>query len=334
MKTHTSRSAPLSRLPVLAAASLAIVAGGLGLALQNHLPPPGAATPLWLAPMVGIVETCLLAPPAPTADTPDWQRDCIGPEGSAAALLSSTLAPLDGGPGAHPVGYTLPVPLLTLFERSADSPGGWAIRREAVARLARTVRDTDRPLVLYLFSNHFSTGAPLEAELAQDANNLAMTPDGPLPTGSYYGAPVMHWRFAQTDNAITARRQEAIGTVLDALCQLEPAARARIRNVTLLGELHHLFPDFESGMGFGGPYRVTDYSPASIAGFQRFLRARFGDVTALNQATGGRWARFEEVQPPSKNFRTDPGTQPWEHIDSFAHGQLAVAGWTYLPPPP
>lgn len=327
-------SLPTLHPPSLAAACLALAAGGLGLALHPQWPQAAAGTPLWLAPMVGIVEPCLLAPRVPTADLPDWQQGCTGPDGSAAALLNATLAPLDGPPGAHAVGYTLPVPLLTLFERSSDSPDGWAIRREAVARLARTVRDTDRPLVLYLFSTHFGSGAPLETALAGDAANLAWTPDGPLPTGRYYGAPIVHWSLARTDNAITARRQEAIAAVLDALCQLAPAARARIRNVSLLGELHHLFPDFESGMGFNGPYRVTDYSPASVAGFQRFLRERFGDVAALNQATGGRWARFEDVRPPSKDFRTDPGTQPWEHIDSFAQGSLPVAGWTYLPPAP
>ncbi len=284
--------------------------------------------------MVGIVEPCLLPPLEATSGTPAWQQGCTGPEGSAAAMLNATLAPLDGPPGAHPVGYTMNVPLLTLFERSTASPDGWAIRQEAVARLARTVRDTDRPLVLYLFSTHFGTGAPLETALAADTNNLAWTPDGPLPTGRYYGAPVVHWSVARTDNAITARRQQAIGAVLDALCALDPGARSRIQAITLLGELHHLFPDFESGMGLGGTYRVTDYSPASVAGFQRFLRGRFGDVVALNQATGGRWTHFEDVQPPSKDWRTDPSTPPWEHIDSFAHGQLAVAGWTYLPPSP
>ena len=69
--------------------------------------------------------------------------------------------------------------LLQLFERSPEN--GWRIDQEVVNRVARTVR----PLVLYLFSIHFETGAALEREQATDPANLAQTREGPLSIGRY-----------------------------------------------------------------------------------------------------------------------------------------------------
>lgn len=96
----------------------------------------------------------------------------------------------------------------------------------------------------------------------------------------YYGDPVYPWTFSSTQTEITARRVQAAQALLDALCMLPERDQAKIRGVTLLGELHHLFPDFQAGMGFSFPYRVTDYSPASVAGFQRYLQAQFGHIAA------------------------------------------------------
>ena len=326
---------------VLAAcAVLGAGAGGVAL-LSAHRPVPGVRPgPMLLAPMVGVIDTCILADRGskPTAATlpADLQARCSGSEGSAAALVESTLQDLEpaaspSGQGAPwPLGYTLPVPLLQLFERDAAGTG-WRIDQEAVDRVARTVQGTARPLVLYLFSTHFETGAALEKELAADPANLAQTRDGPLPMGSYYGAPVYPWSLASTETPVTRRRVQATQAVLDAVCQLPADAVAKIRGVTLLGELHQLFPDFEAGMGFAQPYRVSDYSAASVAGFQRSLARQFGHIARLNQALGSDYAGFGEVLPPARDIRTEPLQRFTEHIDSFAHGSLPIAGWAHAP---
>ncbi|MDD2547664.1 MAG: hypothetical protein PHI55_15485, partial [Burkholderiaceae bacterium] len=326
----------------LAAGGLVLAAGAWGAFGWPHTPAPMPTRPaLWLAPMIGLMEPCILRPPAPEGRSPDaLDTACTGPEGSAAALVESTLSSLESAaPRPHPrlarvrypLGYTLPVPLLQLFQRS-DS--GLRIDPERVGRLVRTVRDTDRPVVLYLFSTHFATGAPLETELAQDPANLAATRDGTLPSGRYYGSAIHHWSLAQTQNPLTARRAEAMQAVLDALCALEAPARARVKAVTLLGELHHFFPDFEAGMGFQMPYRVTDYSPASVAGFQRFLQAQFKDIAALNQALSSDFRAFSEITPPAQDFRTEPLERPTDAIDPFAHDSLPITGWAYAPSRP
>ncbi|WP_326534112.1 hypothetical protein [Pseudorhodoferax sp.] len=311
-----------------AAAAGVLAAGAGGLALWRGLPPaPARASgPMLIAPMVGAIEPCIRA----TDGAGDaLAASCAGPDGSAAALLESTLHALEpaGAAPTYPVGYTLPVPLLGLFQPEGQ---GWAIDQRQVDRLARTVRDSQRPLILYLFSTHFAAQTPIEAELARDPANLAATRDGPLPPDRYYEAPLYNWSFARTDNPITQRREQAIAAVLDAVCRLDAPARARIQGVTLLGELHHLFPNFQAGMGFDGPYRVSDYSAASVAGFRAFLRERFADVAALNRALDSDYRSFDEVQPPARDIRTEPLTRYTEHIDAFAHGTLPVSGWLHV----
>lgn len=307
-----------------------LAAGVGGLLMLRSLQAHSQRAPMLLAPMIGVIEPCVMVQEdagAPEFD--DLRATCTGPNGSAAKLVESTLTGLQHAAGAapaYPLGYTLPVPLLQLFRKSAD---GWEIDTETVGRLVRTVRDNSRPLILYLFSTHFSTGAPLEKALAADSANLAQTRDGPLAQSRYYGAPLNNWTFATTETELTARRVQATRALLEAVCRLPAVDVAKIRGVTLLGELHHLFPDFEAGMGFAPPYRVTDYSPHSVAGFRQFLKQEFGRIEQLNRVLGSDYASFEEVQPPSRDIRTERLRRFTEHIDSFAHGSLPIAGWAY-----
>lgn len=347
MTRRSARHTPTTIATAVAAcAALAAGAGGLALLAKHHSTPPKHTGPMLLAPMFGTFDTCIATPTATpsagvgnaaTARTQDGTRTlaetCTGPNGSAAALVESTLSalqPPERAQGPYPLGYTLAVPLLQLFRATEQ---GWALDTERIQRLARTVRDTQRPLILYLFSTHFATDAPLEKALATDPANLAQTRDGPMPTSQYYGAPLYNWTLARTDTPLSAYRVQATQALLTEMCRLPAQDIAKIRGVTLLGELHHLFPDFESGMGFGGSYRVTDYSPASVAGFQQFLRQEFQHIDRLNRRLGANYATFTEVQPPSRDIRTEPLQRYTEHIDSFAHGSLPIAGWAFAPRP-
>lgn len=330
------RNTTLATTLALNLAACAVLAAGAGgwLLWQSEFPSTARATgPLLLAPMIGVIDTCVLEPNASAAPRPhDLAARCTGPQGSAAALLEATLAPLQPqghAAAAYTLGYTLPVPLLQLFRQSGD---GWSIDQDTVGRLVRTVRDTDRPLVLYLFSTHFATDAPLEKSLTQDPANLAHTREGPLAPSRYYGSPLYNWSLARTDTELTARRVQATQALLAEMCRLPAKDIAKIKGVTLLGELHHLFPDFEAGMGFDATYRVTDYSPASVAGFQQFLRQQFTRIEQLNRLLGADYASFDAVQPPSRDIRTEPLQRFTEHIDSFAHGSLPIGGWAYVKP--
>lgn len=312
-------------------AALAVLAGAaliLAGVIYLHEPPARVL----LAPMIGL-DTCLSPSSTPVTSDPndhELAKSCSGPQGSAAALVESTLSELQP-PGSksarYDLGYTLNVPLLQLFK---ERDGDWIIDKELLGRVVRTLRDTDRPAILYLFSTHFGQNAPIEAALATDPANLSWTPKGPLPKDSYYAADIYNWSL-NTRTAITARRVQAAQAVLREICKLEPRHIQKIRAVTLLGEVHQLFPDFQAGMGFAPPYLVSDYSDASKAGFRKFLEQYFGTIAKLNANIGTQWTSFEQIEPPSKDVRTTRLRDFTEHIDSFAHGSLPISGWAYVP---
>lgn len=283
-----------------------------------------------LAPMMNLTDTCIVSGGDAGART--LQQQCTGPSGSAATLVESTLEqlqPLAPPEGAGFVlGYTLAVPLLQFFQVQGDD---WVIDEERIRRVARTIRDNQRPLILYLSSNPVSAHAPIEPALARNPDNLAQTRDGPLPIDSYHGEPLYPWTVARTDTPITERRVQAAQALLGELCKLPPHDLAKIRGVSLLGELQQMSPHFETGMGFNGTYRVSDYSPASVAGFRHYLQAQFGTVERLNEAMGSDYRSLDEVAPPSRDIRSEPLAHYTEHIDPFAHGSLPIMGWAWLP---
>lgn len=304
----------------------------LPLALWVSIQRLSALPPLLLAPMMNLTDPCIL----PRESSPQEHHalvapGCDGPQGSAARLVESTLArsfnPDQALKSHYELGYTLQIPLLRLFDKIADE---WVINQGAVQRYVRTLRDTDRPAILYLFSTHFGVHAPIEQALAQSSTNLAMTPKGPLPVDSYYTIPIYPWSVARIDNDITQRRTQAIEAILQELCLLDSAHRKKIRGITLLGEVHHLFPQFETGMGYTTPYLVSDYSQVSQEGFRHFLAQRFGDIGTMNKTLTANYTDFAEVAPPSSDIRAQPLRSLQEHMDSYAHGSLPVSGWARI----
>jgi len=324
-------SSSLHRL-AFCAAGLAVAALGIAGALwfQETAQSSGKARAMFLAPMVGVIDACIEQPPARGTVPASLARRCVADEGSAGALVEASLQSLSqAGAQAtkYEVGYTLPIPLLKLFRQE---PTGWAIDDAMVQRLVNTVRDVQRPVIMYLFSTHFEAHAPIENELAGDEANMAQTRDGALGTDSYYDDHIYNWSFVSTRNTLTARRVQAVQAVLNATCRLPEQDRAKIRGVTLLGELHHLFPNFQSGMGFDAPYRITDYSSASVQGFREYLAQRFRRIDRLNRFLGSDYASFDDVHPPFKDIRTEPLKRFTEHIDAFAHGSLPISGWAHI----
>ncbi len=303
---------------------------GIGLLLSLTGCASDSSPKLLLAPMIHGVELC--QPPdgaAAAGSERELAAYCRESGQSAAGIVESALSAL--GPATSPngrfeVGYTLPVPLLKLLAPHGD---GWQVDRGAVDRLVLTVKETERPVVVHLFSTHFGTGAPIEEALAKDPANLSASPLGPMGKDRYYAIDIYPWTLVSTDNDITRYREKAIGEFVDALCRLPASDRRKIRAVTLLGELHHFHADFERGMGITGPYVVSDYSETSVDGFREFLRRRFGDVGALNQAVGEDFTTFADVAPPARDIRTQTLRRFTEHIDSSAHGRLPLAGWAF-----
>lgn len=294
---------------------------------------------LLLAPMMDVTETCI----APRPDTLAFsdaglQQACASPaDGSAAQLVNQTLRQFAGSTGVrnpdYLMGYTLAVPLLHLFTQ-ADS-GLWQINQEAVERYARTIRDAQYPAIVYLFSTHFSSAAPLEKELARDAQNLAHTQNGPLEPSDYFGAPLYGWSIAQTGNALTRYRMQAIDALGQAICAQGPATVSKVAGLTLLGEVHQLFPQFATGAGYSGPYLITDYSHASRMQFTAWLQQQYHHSLAhANRALHSDYADWASIAPPGEDLHNQPEalqTRLHAHMDAYAHGKLPISGWVYVP---
>jgi len=276
--------------------------------------------PLLIAPMVSGLDACLQKPTHEPVHT-----GCVGPTGSAADLLGWTFREL--GPIRAPqlqLGYTLKLPLLDFLRAQGND---WVVDAQAIQRVVRTLEQTEQPAVLYFFSNHFETGAPIEADLAHDRGNLAHSPEGPLPIDRYYGAKLYPWTVATTDNSLTRRREQVMQALSGALCAMPAQARDKIAGITVLGETHQLYPHFENGMGFSSPYVLADYSDASRAGFRAYLKQRFGTLAQFNQALGSQFGTWDAITPPTYQPKPAPAETPLAFLDTYAHGVLPVTGW-------
>lgn len=314
----------LRRIALLLGLGWLLALAALSLALWQE-----QRRPLLLMPAMGGLHACLglelEAPPAGSVCPPGAPD--IGAAAQSIEQQLSALGPARSPDGRLELGYTLVIPLLNLFRPDAQAADGWAVDAAAVQGLADTVAQVQRPVVLYLFSTHFSEHAPIEPVLAADADNLAVTPDGPLTVDRFMGARLYPWSIVRTDNGITRKREQAMAAVAEAMCRLPDAARQRIVGLNLLGEVHHLYPDFEAGMGHASRYALTDYSERSRAGFRRWLEQRFGQVAELNRVLGSDFPGFEAIEPPARNILQEPLEHFWQHIDDAAAGRLSVSGW-------
>ena len=286
---------------------------------------------LLLAPMMNLLEPCIQPTRAAVKNGATSIEKWCGVESrSVAPVVETTLSALGPRfpPNAHlELGYTLPIPLLRLLRPEGKD---WVVDRPALSKLVQALVEVDRPAIVYLFSTHFGVRAPIEHVLAADPKNLLVSQEGGLPVDSYLGDEVFPWNFTTVDNDITRRRLQVVDAFLEEVCQLPLQHREKIRGVTMLGEVHHMFPKLESGMGFNSPYVITDYSQTSKEEFRRFLKLRYRHLRSFNQAIGGDYRSFMAVEPPSKDIRRDKLNRFTEHIDAFAHGSFPVSGWTHV----
>lgn len=305
----------------------------LGLLLAN--PHQAQTEKLVLAPMIGGLDQCLLNDTAGIqALAPSRFKTLCLDESQGTTGASKIVQASLGGLSTLPehqnytLGYTLYIPLLKLVEFKDQQ---FVVNEQYLDAIAKTIEQVNRPVVLYLFSNHFEVGSALEQTLAQDPGNLLQTRAGTLEKYKYYGINIYPWNFTRIDNSISKAREMAMNALLGQVCKLSAQAQRHIVGLTILGELHHLFPDFQAGMGYAGEYLITDYSDVSVAGFREFLRDRFASIHALNKQLGSAFRSFDDISPPGKDIRKERLNHFFEHIDAYAQGRFPVAGWLKRP---
>lgn len=311
---------------VLAALLVAVPA----LAQSTQQPEPA---PLIVAPTIEGMHICSEATQdASIADIHAAEVSCRAHKRNGAAAVKHLLDTLEpGGPkGRVQVGFTLTLQLLSLYHKAAD--GSWQIDASHIEAALQLIRDIERPVVIYLAADHFDSLGALPEALAQDPRNLMQLRDGTVPQLGYFGYRILPYTLS-TDPAIPVNkyRFEALEQIAKGIASLPPSTRQRIVAINLLGELHHMFPDFENGMGMAATMRTTDYSPRSIAGFRQWLREKYQTTDELHKHTGLRYASFDEVPAPSKDIRTEKLQSFGEHYDTYADGTLPLGGWLWDP---
>ncbi|RYH57388.1 MAG: hypothetical protein EON54_11880 [Alcaligenaceae bacterium] len=293
---------------------------------------PAVNRTMWVVPTIEGMPLCDAAAKDPKiTDLAMAYAECRKLKDNGAAAVTRLLDTLEpGGPqGAVQVGYTATLQLLDLYRKT---PRGWEIDQERVDAFFRTVEKIKRPVVLYLSSSHFDSQGPITEELRKDARNVMQLKDGkPLELG-YFGYSIVPYTLL-ADAAIPVNRYrfEALRQVSRRIKAMPDTAQKRIIAITLAGELHQMFPDFESGMGAYADIKVTDYSPGSVAGFRAWLQRKYGTAEMLTAKTGLTYSTFDAIQPPSKDIRKEPLTTFGDHYDAFADGTLPFSGWLWDP---
>ena len=231
-----------------------------------------------------------------------------------------------GGPkGQVQVGFQATLQLLSLYRSNGKQ---WVIDEKKLDAYLQVITRVERPVVVYLAADHFDSQGPLVDELIKDKRNLMLLANGKPPMSSYFGYRIVPYTL-QTDESIQVNhyRFAALRHVAMRINALPQVVRDRIIAITLLGELHHMFPDFEGGTGKYEKIQVTDYSPASVAGFRRWLEQRHGSLKQFNVQGGFSYASFDQVPVPGKDIRLERLESFGEHFGAFADGRLPVAGW-------
>ena len=231
-------------------------------------------------------------------------RFCMDRGLNGAAPLKRLLDALEpGGPqGKVQVGYTLTVQLLELYRPGAA--GGWELDEKRLDAIMNLMKQARRPLVLYLSSSHFDSIGPLPAALAKDPANLMKAADGQPLKLSYFGYPIHPYTLIPDERIDVNRyRYQALREIARRVGELPEDVQRLIVAVTLVGEVHHLFPDFENGTGNFTQVRVTDYDPRSIAAFRTWLKDKYQTLARFNQATGFAYTDIDQVPAPSKDIR-------------------------------
>lgn len=306
--------------------------GSLCIAQSSTAQTSGPRKPLVVAPVIEGLQMCDEAERDKHITTAnEAEARCRQRKTPGSAALNRVLDTLEpGGPkGQVQVGFTATLQLLGIYHRTAK---GWEIDDAQVNDFLRLVTQVRRPVVVYLAADHFDSFGPLTRELQKDSQNLMQLRDGKPLDLNYFGYHVIPYTL-QTDASIPVNhyRYRALQYVAKKILALPREVQDRIIAINLMGELHHMFPDFSNGMGAYKDIQVTDYNPASVAGFRAWLEKRHNNIARFNAATGMAFPSFKDVPAPGRDIRKEKLSNFGEHYDAFADGTLALSGWLWDP---
>jgi hypothetical protein len=289
------------------------------------------ATPFLIAPMIEAIDLCKEALEAGIEGSGDALAYCHKNGFYNTRRLNDVLDKFEpkGAKGKVIVGYTYGVSLMGLYIKEQHT-GQWKINQASIDRIIEQIIRMDRPVVLYLMSDHFDSASGLALELIKDDINLMAFKGGDTSLGGYFETSIAPFTLSSDDTIpINKYRFEAIREIVKKLLLMPAMHFKKIRAVTLNGETHHLFKDLIEGPAFNKDYLITDYSEQSVLGFREWLKNKFIKVSDFNNVVGHKYASFKDVIPPEIDINVDLGAQPYQHIDRYSNGFLPINGWVW-----
>lgn len=270
----------------------------------------------YITPVLGEIRS---VPPRKGRKSPDSAASAI-----AVQRLLDKLEP--GGPvGRVQVGYTLAIPILSLYK---DIGKAWKFDNGALEFYLDVIRQVERPVVVVLLSNHFSGASSLAKHLMTKPGNLAFLSNGKSPDSEYYGIALTPFTLSSNPEVeVNTYRFAGMKKTLSALASLDHDIPGRILAVTLGGETHQMFENLQGNTGTFSNIPYADFNQSSLRDFRAWLREKFRDLSKLNAAAGTHFSAWGEVLPPSKDVRRDKLDGLYEHFDAYANGNLPVYGW-------
>lgn len=286
--------------------------------------------PLLIAPMIEGIHYC----DAPqdfvgiNKETPHYKY-CADNKFSMIKQLKDLLNNLEpnGPEGNIQVGYTYGIAVLGLYDKT---PNGWALSKDKITRIFNNIQSAGRPAVIYFLMNHFDTANELSKELSRDKQNLMQLANGEPPIELYFQAPIIPYTLSVDETIpVNQYRFEALRAIISHYSTLPEEQKKLIHSFTLAGEVHHMFEDFQGGMGKFDDIKMTDYSQYSKQAFRRWLAAKYETIDQLNSKLLTAFPSWDAVEPPSKNIRTESLDGFYQHVDSYSHGILPIFGWLW-----
>lgn len=275
---------------------------------------PMLVAPIFHGTDMRTADTPLRARPRDPADVPrmlNARLDAMQPRDRARSIA---------------LGYTLTIPILSLFEPATD--GNWQFAPRALQAYLALIEQVDRPVVVYLLSDHFSPDSALTRSLMQDPRNLMAKPDGAPPISRYFTSVIAPFTLSIDEQVPVNRlRFDGLRQAARALHALDQRLPGRIQAITLGGEFHHLFDGLQENTGKFTDIDYTDYSPLAQREFRAWLQQRHGSVQDMNRALGTGFAGWDQVRAPGGNIRKGPLEGFWQHMDADAGGRLPIFGW-------
>jgi len=231
----------------------------------------------------------------------------------------------NGPNGKIQVGYTMVISLLSLYKKNGKE---FVIDEDKANFYINIINTVERPVVVYLMSDHFSSNSELTEYLKKDSINFMQLPNGKTPISKYFATEIQPYTLSLDENIpVNKYRFDALRYILKKLKNIDQNNSNKIRAITLNGETHHIFNDLENNTGTYDEIDMTDYSQTSVKEFKKWIQEKYTTIDNFNKTVNTNFDSFSSIIPPSQNIINTKTKELWKHFDSFANGKIPIFGW-------